>query len=1398
MNAASKSQGRWPEGKWAPGLGRSIIDTSHRARGPGPEYRAASSRGRVWYGWVATVLLLAVGAAAAGADSIVRRPEERTDQTWRLHQLTADAGLEGRNAFNIAFQRDATNAAIYRVWVASSDGLREYDGFEWRRYGTGDGLPSDFVRCVCVTRQSELWVGTDRGVGVFAGGRFDSRNSESGLAGPNVRRIYEDSQGAVWFCSDSWPHDHQRGGLSSYSAGRWRAFRRADGLPNEYVVGYLRATDGQEYAATLAGLVERRGERWQPATVTLPEDPVRWSGTCLLEAPTYGVLCSTGRDLLQRTNGVWSVLVGGSATEHGLCLTADGVVVSTTRVLSGSRAFVELVTNTWVIASSDFGASHDYIEDLQEAPDGSVWAVGFDTIVRWRRQGTQWREFGGVPRPSFVDEQGRIWFGEPRNEFGVAPTPVRLDGERWEYLAEAEDELMLDRRGTVWGVSSNRVTHWSANREERWSAGELGMQHLLAGRPDDAGRFWVFGRGSDGTTGLRVGRDGRWQDRPIPELREWPVLRKISGAREGAWLLLENPERPMAVMARVTDASLQRVEIPRTNLGLFRLDLKEDRDGVLWVYGDSGTWRLEDWSREGWKEVTGLPGRLVFGFEERGEERWLGCSGATGGTNGLVKWAQGRQTFYAVETLFNLSIAADGTLLAGGPAKFALVPNEPDAEPMTFSVPTPELVIGAVRDHRGRYWLGTGERVYSFTPDGVAPDTRFAEISSTNVFEGTDWSVGVAGIERYLPSGFLKDYRFSWRIDESAWSPFRQGDRLRIVSRHLESGLHRLEVRCQDAAMEVDPTPAVLSFRVIPIPIQSRRWFVPGIVLVAAAFGVVSIVAWRARQGISAYARLLESKVADRTAELERDIEERKLTEARLRESERRYGDLVRLSPDAIFINQGDRITFINNAGLQLLRASAPEQVIGRAVFEFFDPACHELIRHRVGQLRREPTSVAPVEEELLAVDGTHIPVEVTASSYFSQGELVIQVVCRDITARKRAEAEQKVMAAQLHQAQKLEAVGTLAGGIAHDFNNILGAILGNLELARMDVGERHAAIESLDEIGRAAHRARALVQQILAFSRPNAPEQKATDLAPVIRETLRFLRATLPSGVELQLGLDARAPSVLADATQISQVVVNLCTNAWHALENRPGIIEVHLEGIEVGSGNVPPSDGLPAGKYAKLSVGDNGSGMDASTLERVFEPFFTTKEPGKGTGLGLAVVHGIVQAHRGFIQVRSTPGKGTRFDVYLPVAPGMPQALPKSPEPAIHGKGRRILYVDDEAALVRQMVRILSRMGFTVEAHDRVEPALNRFCEDPDLFDLVITDMNMPGASGLDLAAEVLRLRPQASVLLTSGLVSEEVKETARKLGVRRILPKPCTTGELGQAIVEALAAPPGPSGS
>ena len=401
--------------------------------------------------------------------------------------------------------------------------------------------------------------------------------------------------------------------------------------------------------------------------------------------------------------------------------------------------------------------------------------------------------------------------------------------------------------------------------------------------------------------------------------------------------------------------------------------------------------------------------------------------------------------------------------------------------------------------------------------------------------------------------------------------------------------------------------------------------------------------------------------------------------------------------------------------------------------------------------------------------------------------------VGRDTTKTKMAEEAREKLEMQLRQAQKMEALGTLAGGIAHDFNNILAAILGNAMLAREDLGASHPAAESLVEIDKAARRARDLVQQILAFSRQQSAEHAVVNLREVVEECGKLLRASLPAAVELSVTLAPDSPNVLGDRTQIHQVLMNLGTNAWHALDGRVGCIEATLNALNVTTGlsGDAPGAGLAPGRYAHLSVSDTGRGMDAPTLSRIFDPFFTTKPVGEGTGLGLAVVDGIVKSHGGAISVCSEPGIGTVFHLYFPAVDAGVEPAPVAAREQPRGDGQRILYLDDEEVLVIFAGRQLERLGYVVAGFTEAGDAFEAFKAAPDGFDLLVTDLNMPRASGLQVAKAFLELRPDLPVVLASGYLTDDLRAQAHSLGIREVIYKPNTVEHLAAAIHRLLAA-------
>ncbi|HTE43283.1 MAG TPA: ATP-binding protein, partial [Steroidobacteraceae bacterium] len=405
--------------------------------------------------------------------------------------------------------------------------------------------------------------------------------------------------------------------------------------------------------------------------------------------------------------------------------------------------------------------------------------------------------------------------------------------------------------------------------------------------------------------------------------------------------------------------------------------------------------------------------------------------------------------------------------------------------------------------------------------------------------------------------------------------------------------------------------------------------------------------------------------------------------------------------------------------------------------------------------------------------------------TYDSRGESVRMVgVVADITANRKLEE-------QLRQSQKLEAIGTLASGIAHDFNNILSAIVGNIELAQQDISGEHPAAVSLQEVHKASRRGRDVVRQILAFSRPEIQQRSRLALGPIVTEASKLLRATLPAGIEFRTSIAPDCPDVYADATQVHQVLVNLYTNAWHAIAERTadqsGKIDVQLDVVK-STGNVAV-DSVPPGRFVRITVSDTGIGMSEGTLQRIFEPFFTQSKS-HGSGLGLAVVHGIVRSHSGFIVVNSKPDQGSRFEIYFPaLAAHIEKRQVDALDHAPQGAGQRILYVDDDEALVFLGVRVLRKMGYVVEGFSDPRQGLELFASDPNSFDVVVTDLNMPGMSGLDVVRIVHEARPDIPVILASGYIDQNLQAEAHQRGVARVVYKPNSMDDLCKSIHELV---------
>ncbi len=550
---------------------------------------------------------------------------------------------------------------------------------------------------------------------------------------------------------------------------------------------------------------------------------------------------------------------------------------------------------------------------------------------------------------------------------------------------------------------------------------------------------------------------------------------------------------------------------------------------------------------------------------------------------------------------------------------------------------------------------------------------------------------------------------------------------------------------------------------------RSRGVILFHLLLWGAGMGIIFFLHNRLRQGVVKRNRL----------ELERESLHRQMLSI-----------LNTLREGVISVDSFGKATFVNTAALALTGYDR-EELLGTEI--------HARLHHSRKDGSRYPSGECPhcrtaktgqpfvsSDEVFWKKNGASFPVEIGSIPMEGDDrEAGAVLTFRDISVEK----EKEEMGDQLRQAQKLEAIGTLAGGIAHDFNNILTMILGYADLVKETLPPGEASSEDIQQVIAAGNRAKDLVRQILTFSRKSQQELQPLRLQPVLKESLKLLRASIPSTIEIRQEIDPECGDVLADPTQIHQVIMNLCTNAYHAMREKGGILEVALVQVELGPEDIRSKSALTPGRYARLSVSDTGSGIAPQVVERIFEPYFTTKAKGEGTGLGLSIVHGIVKAAGGEITVYSEVGRGTTFHLYLPLISGLVDSGVVSEPREIPRGNERIMIVDDEGELAFMLAKMIASLGYSVRVFTDSREALAAFQAGPDGVDLLLSDMTMPHLTGVQLTQQCLALRADLPVILCTGFSEALTGEKAKMLGVRELLMKPVLKKDIGVAIRRVL---------
>lgn len=516
-----------------------------------------------------------------------------------------------------------------------------------------------------------------------------------------------------------------------------------------------------------------------------------------------------------------------------------------------------------------------------------------------------------------------------------------------------------------------------------------------------------------------------------------------------------------------------------------------------------------------------------------------------------------------------------------------------------------------------------------------------------------------------------------------------------------------------------------------------------------------------------------------------RDISERKTAQRRLSDKNVLLANILNNIPHYVFwkdrdcVFQGCNLNFAKVAGI-----GTPENIVGKTDFDLaWGKKEAEFYRQCDQDVMESGEPLLDIEEPQLKADGRNAILLTSKVPLRNEtGEVVgILGINADIT-------EQRSLEKQLRQSQRIEAVGTLAGGIAHDFNNILTAVIGYTEFAMSDLPVGSQNQSPLREVLKAAHRAKDLVQKILTFGQQTEQERTPTLINPIVNEALELLRATIPKTIKICLEINEDADPVLADPTQIHQVIMNLGTNACHAMQENGGTLKVTLDNLHVDAELAASSPELHEGAYVRLAISDTGHGMGQATLEHIFEPYFTTKKFGEGSGLGLSVVHGIIMGHGGAITVEATPGQGTMFTVYLPRL--FNEVVREVPEPESLPRGEeRILFVDDEEALVSLGQKILASLGYEVTIATSGVDALGLFRSDPQAFDLIFTDQTMPIITGMQLSEQILKVRPDIPIILCTGFSATTSDETAKAVGIKQFVMKPLTKQALALTVRKVL---------
>jgi two-component system cell cycle sensor histidine kinase/response regulator CckA len=1292
-------------------------------------------------------------------------------QEYLVHHYSDVDGLPSAQVF------DVTQDHWGRMWFATLTGISCYDGVSWNNYTQADGLPTLFFTQISVDRKGRIWAlahPTQQGKLLVV---FHNGSSGSGwnqIEELKFNLLKNDSITSFQLVEPEGENEPVvvvgsfQSGLFRWQQGNWVRLTTENGLLSNSVKD-IAVWQGKCYVATDNGIsvlkedgtIDNRLNR----LVEFPSKEIK--GICAEYKDKYpGSQLEDSR--LWIYGHQWLGYLNLDEGNNKMVLFQPGITFSKAKeifnLLPDYRGglyigspngiyYFNYKTGTWESLHVTNGLISEGTYSMFIDFEKNVWiACGRGVSKIASRMFSNFKRVHGLLEDEVTAvleiEPGKFVLGHYRgltfwngNKFLEMP----FTGEDGAVLPYGRVlDMKADSKQNIWVTSAQvGLARISKQREIKWYGKDHGLPDNIMINCvwiDEADNVWI---GTNLGIFFMVGNGSRFVSIGVGKLPT-PLVRKIyNGAKKILYLgsafngvyAYENKKK-----------GWKNYQVPGHKGANNVYAMKEDHRGQLLIGTLAGLFTL-DLELERLKKFKEndfeINTPVYFIIEDHRHRFWFGTN------NGVVRWDGIRERIYSLpeglvgqETNRAAGLVDTGGRVWIGTNRGLSIYNEQFDDDISWN-PPPKIRLLS---------MTTGDQKFSMNrPD---PPVQLTDLNNTVVFHFR----GLSFIDE-------KAIRFTHKLEgfDKEWLgehyPFGQ----MIRYSNLHPGRYRFYLKARNA-LGVWSDEVVSPEIIIQEPFYKSWWFLfLAVLLVGFIFhGIIRFFSQKR------YALLLEKQVEERTHQLQA--------------VEKRYQDLFEESKDVVFITTLEgKFVDINPAGVEVLGYQSKEEMLRWSSVP--DIYYHPEDRVVFQQIIEKQGYVKDYEITFERKDGEPLLGLVTAT--------LVRDVKNNITGYRgiiRDITEQKKLEQQLIQAQKMEAIGTMAGGIAHDFNNILAVIIGHAELIREDLAEGGQLRKSAEQIVTASERGAELVKQILAFSRQSQRIRKPINLSTVIKESLRLLRSVLPTTIEIRQDIRATSAQILADSTQIHQIMMNFGTNAEHAMREKGGILDINLDEVILDTETVKKYQDINPGIYLRLTVSDTGHGMSGKVIKHIFEPYFTTKETGEGTGMGMAVTHGIVKSCGGDISVTSDPGKGTTFNVLFPKIEEKAE-LEKELKEKIPGGSERVLLVDDETSLIDAGTQILKRLGYDVVGITDAVAALETVRKDPDRFHLIISDLTMPQLTGIQLAEEIKKINPGISIILCSGFSASLTSEQIKTLGINDFITKPFIRSELAQVIRRVL---------